>query len=83
MTDRQERIRATRLALKMFRNRFGRIQWHDIQLLESGYDGVRIDYVLFRNRFTKREYRVCFDYTAKSYFIDEMDHTVLPNWRRV
>lgn len=73
MTERQEKIAAVKLAKKLFQMNYGRIYRKDITLLETGFYGDKIDMILFRNDYTGREYRVCFDLESRTYFIDKME----------
>ena len=73
MTERQEKIAAVRLAKKLFQMNYGRIYRKDITLLETGFFGDKSDMILFRNDYTGREYRICFDMESRTYFIDEME----------
>jgi hypothetical protein len=73
MTEKKERIKSIKIARQAFEKRFGRITRKDVTLLENGFDGERIDYVLFRNDFTGREYRVDFDARQYEYVIYETD----------
>ena len=73
MTERQEKKEAVKLAKNLFQMSFGRIYKRDIVLLETYYDGKRLDSILFRNHYTGREYRVLFDLESQMYFIEEMN----------
>lgn len=73
MTERQEKVQAVKIARRLFQAFFGRIYKKDITLLETGFDGVGIDYVLFRNDFTGRQYRISGNPATGDYQIDEID----------
>lgn len=73
MTEKQEVKQAIRIVRKLFQAFFGRIYKKDITLLETGFDGVGIDYVLFRNDFTGRRYRISGTPATGDYVIDEVD----------
>ena len=53
MTEKQEVKQAIRIVRKLFQAFFGRIYTKDITLLETGFDGVGIDYTFFRTSSTK------------------------------
>ena len=73
MNEKKEIQEATKIAKLAFEKRFGRIYAADILLLETGFDGVRIDYVMFRNKFTNRHLRVTYDNARRRYDIDEVE----------
>lgn len=73
MTEKQEVEQAIRIIRKLFRAFFGRIYTKDITLLEMSFDGVGIDYILFRNDFTGRQYRISGTPETGDYVIDEVD----------
>lgn len=72
MTFRQEKTEAVNLAKRLFQAAYGRIHKKDICLLEMGSDGYGIDYVLFRNDFTGRDYRITGTPILNDYVIDEV-----------
>ena len=73
MTEKQEVKQAIRIIRKLFQAFFGRIYTKDITLLETGFDGVGLDYILFRNDFTGRQYRISGTPETGDYVIDEVD----------
>lgn len=62
-----------KVAKRAFELRFGRIYEKDIVLLESYFDGSKVDYVLFRNRFNNRYFRVEYCAHCGRYQIEETD----------
>lgn len=73
MNEQKERNEAIKIAKQAFERRYGRIYNSDIALLETSFDGKRIDYVLFKNKFTGWDYRVDYSETRGKYYCEEVE----------